>query len=140
MSLVRRVRRAAWTDLGDGVLRFEIEATAFCHQMVRSIVGTMVAAGRAEVRAGDIRGILRLGPALGGRADRPARGPVPLARGLLSRVRLRWELREPDGDELLDERAAGAASSTAKCRVPLEPPYPATSSASSGSTVPLCGK
>ena len=40
VSLVRRVRRAAWTDLGDGVLRFEIEATAFCHQMVRSIVGT----------------------------------------------------------------------------------------------------
>ena len=26
VSLVRRVRRAGWTDLGDGVLRFEIEA------------------------------------------------------------------------------------------------------------------
>ena len=58
-SLVRRVLRAGWTDLEDGVLCFEIEATAFCHQMVRSIVGTVVAAGRADVRAGDIRGILR---------------------------------------------------------------------------------
>lgn len=60
-SLVRRVLRARWTDLGEGVLRFEIQATAFCHQMVRSIVGTIVAAGHAQVRAGDIRGILRSG-------------------------------------------------------------------------------
>ena len=74
MSLVRRVRRAGWTDLGDGVLRFEIEATAFCHQMVRSIVGTVVAAGRAEVRAGDIRGILR-----SGQRQRPRRSPRPRA-------------------------------------------------------------
>jgi tRNA pseudouridine38-40 synthase len=51
LSLVRRVRRAAWTDLGDGVLRFEIEANAFCHQMVRSIVGTVVAAGHAQPRS-----------------------------------------------------------------------------------------
>ena len=75
MSLVRRVRRAAWTDLGDGVLRFEIEATAFCHQMVRSIVGTVVAAGRAEVRAGDIRGILRSG-------QRSAAAPIAPPEGL----------------------------------------------------------
>jgi tRNA pseudouridine38-40 synthase len=58
-SLVRRVRRAAWTDLGEGVLRFEIEASSFCHQMVRSVVGTMVAAGLGRVRAGDLAGIIR---------------------------------------------------------------------------------
>jgi tRNA pseudouridine38-40 synthase len=74
-SLVRRVRRAHWTDLGDGVLRFEIEATAFCHQMVRSIVGTVVAAGRAEVHAGDIRGILRSG-------KRSAAAPIAPPEGL----------------------------------------------------------
>lgn len=60
-SLVRRVLRAGWDDLGDGHLRFEIEATAFCHQMVRSIVGTIVAAGQGTVRAGDVSGILRSG-------------------------------------------------------------------------------
>src|SRR5690606_15345432 len=38
-SLVRRVRAASWTDLGEGVLRFQITANAFCHQMVRSLVG-----------------------------------------------------------------------------------------------------
>jgi tRNA pseudouridine38-40 synthase len=74
-SLVRRVRRAGWTDLGDGVVRFEIEANAFCHQMVRSIVGTVVAAGHAGVRAGDIRGILRAG-------DRSAAAPIAPPQGL----------------------------------------------------------
>ena len=44
-SLVRRVVDARWHDLGDGVLRFDVEASAFCHQMVRSIVGTLVAMG-----------------------------------------------------------------------------------------------
>ena len=41
---MRRVLDAAGT-IGDGVLRFEIEANAFCHQMVRSIVGTLVEVG-----------------------------------------------------------------------------------------------
>jgi tRNA pseudouridine38-40 synthase len=75
VSLVRRVRRAEWTDLGEGVLRFEIEANAFCHQMVRSIVGTVVAAGHAGVRAGDIRAILRAG-------DRAAAAPIAPPEGL----------------------------------------------------------
>jgi tRNA pseudouridine38-40 synthase len=61
ISLVRRVLTAGWDDLGDGILRFEIAATAFCHQMVRSVVGTVVAAGHGQVRAGDILGILRSG-------------------------------------------------------------------------------
>jgi tRNA pseudouridine38-40 synthase len=57
-SLVRHVRRAAWTDLGDAVLRFEIEANAFCHQMIRSVVGTLVDVGLARKHAGDLLGIL----------------------------------------------------------------------------------
>ncbi|MGQ0521510.1 MAG: tRNA pseudouridine(38-40) synthase TruA [Actinomycetota bacterium] len=58
-SLVRVVRRARWLDLGDGRLRFDVEASAFCHQMVRSLVGTLVAVGRARLRAGDMLGIIR---------------------------------------------------------------------------------
>jgi tRNA pseudouridine38-40 synthase len=57
-SLVRQVRRAAWTDVGDGVLRFEIEANAFCHQMIRSMVGTLVDVGLARKHAGELLGIL----------------------------------------------------------------------------------
>ncbi|MDQ2648321.1 MAG: tRNA pseudouridine(38-40) synthase TruA [Actinomycetota bacterium] len=75
VSLVRRVLRAGWTDEGDGMLRFEIEATAFCHQMVRSIVGTIVAAGGGRLRAGDIRGIIA------GR-DRAAAAPIAPPEGL----------------------------------------------------------
>jgi tRNA pseudouridine38-40 synthase len=58
-SMVRVVREAGWADLGDGLLRFEIEASAFCHQMVRSLVGTLVAVGRGRLRAGDIGTIIR---------------------------------------------------------------------------------
>lgn len=75
VSLVRRILRAGWTDLGEGVLRFEVTATAFCHQMVRSVVGTIVAAGHAQVRAGDIRGILRSG-------DRAQAAPIAPPHGL----------------------------------------------------------
>jgi tRNA pseudouridine38-40 synthase len=57
-SLVRRVRNARWVDDGDGLLRFWIEANAFCHQMVRSIVGTMVAVGHGRITPGEIHGIL----------------------------------------------------------------------------------
>ena len=42
-SLVRIVHRAEWHRVDDGpLLRFEIAASSFCHQMVRSIVGTLV--------------------------------------------------------------------------------------------------
>lgn len=58
-SLVRRVSEATWHDDGDGRLRFEIEASSFCHQMVRSIVGTLVDVGRGRIRPGDLLGIMR---------------------------------------------------------------------------------
>ena len=57
-SLVRRVHETSWTDLGDGVLRFEIAANAFCHQMIRSIVGTLVDVGTGRRHAGEILSII----------------------------------------------------------------------------------
>ncbi len=74
-SMVRRVHDARWVDEGDGVLSFWIEANAFCHQMVRSIVGTMVEAGTMKKHAGDIAGILRA-------RDRAAAGIVAPPHGL----------------------------------------------------------
>jgi tRNA pseudouridine38-40 synthase len=56
---VRRVLDSRWTDLGDGLLRYEITARAFCWQMVRSIVGTQVEAGRGKLPPGEILGLLR---------------------------------------------------------------------------------
>jgi tRNA pseudouridine38-40 synthase len=58
-SLVRRVDDARWIDLGHGLLRFEIEASSFCHQMVRSLVGTMIEVGRGNRAAGEMAGVLR---------------------------------------------------------------------------------
>lgn len=61
-SMTRRVQLARWhahgSEYGPGVLRFEIRANAFCHQMVRSIVGTLVDVGLGKMRAGEMRGVL----------------------------------------------------------------------------------
>jgi tRNA pseudouridine38-40 synthase len=58
-TTVRRVLRSHWDVLDDGVLRFEIRATAFCWQMVRSIVGTLIDIGQGRLTAGDVLTILR---------------------------------------------------------------------------------
>ncbi len=61
-SLVRRVTGARWHDLsashGKGVLRFDIEGTAFCHQMVRSIVGFLVAVGTGKRQADELPAVI----------------------------------------------------------------------------------
>jgi tRNA pseudouridine38-40 synthase len=74
-SLVRRVLDARWDPLDDDVLRFTIGATAFCHQMVRSVVGTLVEVGQGKKRAGEMAGILRA-------TDRSQAGQLAPAHGL----------------------------------------------------------
>jgi tRNA pseudouridine38-40 synthase len=74
-STVRRVLESSWHDLGDGVLRYDITATAFCWQMVRSIVGTLVDVGAGKVRPGDVLQLLRA-------RDRNAAGRVGAPHGL----------------------------------------------------------
>jgi len=74
-TTMRRVLDANWLDLGDGVLRFDITATAFCWRMVRSIVGTLVDVGLGRIRPGEILGLLRA-------RDRDAAGRVGAPQGL----------------------------------------------------------
>ncbi|MGH9057555.1 MAG: tRNA pseudouridine(38-40) synthase TruA, partial [Acidimicrobiales bacterium] len=83
-SLVRVVRDARWVDLGGGLLRFEIEASSFCQQMVRSVVGTLVEVGRGKKRAGDMAAILRA-------RSRPAAGQLAPPHGLCL-----WEVGYPE--------------------------------------------
>jgi tRNA pseudouridine38-40 synthase len=59
VSLVRRILKAEWAGEQGGELVFEICATAFCHNMVRSIVGTMVEVGLGKKSAGDMLAIIR---------------------------------------------------------------------------------
>lgn len=101
-SLVRVVRRAAWVELGDGLLRFDIEASAFCHQMVRSLVGTLVAVGRGRLRAGDLAWIIS------SRDRSLAAQPAP-PHGLFL-----WEaLYGPPGGRARAGRGAGAVAGRA---------------------------
>ncbi len=70
----RRVLDAVWRRVPEGgsggspsaltpavgdLYAFEIEATSFCHQMVRSVVATLVDVGRGRKRPSDIPWILR---------------------------------------------------------------------------------
>lgn len=80
-SLRRTVLGASWRDLGDGVLEFEIAANAFCHQMVRSLTGTLVEVGLGRRRAGDMLAVLRS-------LDRSRAGRVAPPEGLTL-----WEVR-----------------------------------------------
>jgi tRNA pseudouridine38-40 synthase len=74
-STVRRVLESKWHVEDDGVLRYEIRALAFCWQMVRSVVGTLVDVGAGRRTPGDILGTIRAG-------DRNAAGQVAPPRGL----------------------------------------------------------
>ena len=84
-SMRRRVMIATWSDITDEmrpfadgarVLRFEIRANAFCHQMVRSIVGTHIDVGRGRFHAGEIRTMMRA-------QKRKVAGDVAPAHGLM---------------------------------------------------------
>jgi tRNA pseudouridine38-40 synthase len=68
--LERRVHDARIEVLDGDIWRFEIEASSFCHQMVRSIVGTLVSIGQGRQRPSDVVQRLRIGE---------RRGAPPLA-------------------------------------------------------------
>jgi tRNA pseudouridine38-40 synthase len=74
VSMVRRILDACWVQAGGDVLRFEIEASSFCHQMVRSLVGFMVAVGAGRRRAGEVTAVLRARDRTGAPHLAPARG------------------------------------------------------------------
>ena len=65
------------------LLRFEIEANAFCHQMVRSIVGTLVEVGLGGARPARVIGTLRA-------RDRATAGQLAPPHGLCL-----WEVGYP---------------------------------------------
>ncbi|MDQ1475625.1 MAG: tRNA pseudouridine38-40 synthase, partial [Actinomycetota bacterium] len=74
-STSRRVIVSRWVVECDGVLRYEIRGNAFCWQLVRSIVGTLVEVGLGKRRPGEMMGIIRA-------QDRDAAGQLAPPRGL----------------------------------------------------------
>jgi len=77
-SLVRRVRSARWSHVADepDLVRLEIAGRAFCHQMVRSIVGTVVEVGRGRRTAASVGEILRARDRTAAASPAPAHGLV----------------------------------------------------------------
>jgi tRNA pseudouridine38-40 synthase len=80
-SLQRHLRHAEWTvadgeQWGTSLLRFEITASSYCHQMVRSIVGTTVDVGLGRRAASSM-------PAILAARDRNAAGQVAPPTGLV---------------------------------------------------------
>jgi len=76
-SLVRIVQAATWSRVDDTpMLRFEIRASAFCHQMVRSLTATLVDVGLRKLTPADVHAVLHA-------RDRSAAGQVAPPQGLL---------------------------------------------------------
>jgi tRNA pseudouridine38-40 synthase len=74
-STERRVLQSRWIDEGDGALRYEIRANAFCWQMARAIVGTLVEVGMGRRAPGEMLTVIRA-------KDRSAAGQLAPPRGL----------------------------------------------------------
>ena len=75
VSLVRHVNSAEWNSISETDLFFEICASSFCHQMVRSIVGTLVDVGLGKIPCDDMPRIITL-------SDRQAAGRIAPPYGL----------------------------------------------------------
>lgn len=53
-TTVRSLESFFWTRGGDGVLTAEVRADAFCHSMVRSLVGSTVAVGEGKLETSEL--------------------------------------------------------------------------------------
>jgi tRNA pseudouridine38-40 synthase len=84
-TTTRRVFSSQWIDEGDGIIRYDVTATAFCWQQVRSIVGTQIDAALGKLQPGDMMTILRA-------RDRAVAGQVAPPHGLCL-----WDVTYPDG-------------------------------------------
>jgi tRNA pseudouridine38-40 synthase len=73
-STIRRLERLSVRPAGE-VLEIRARAGSFLHQMVRSLVGTLLAVGEGRLEAGSMPDVLAAG-------DRSAAGPVAPPHGL----------------------------------------------------------
>ena len=83
-SMTRVVTEMRWVELDDGLLRFDIGASSYCQQMVRSIVGFLVEIGRGKRSAGEVLEVLH-------EQDRSMGAPLAPPHGLCL-----WEVGYPD--------------------------------------------
>ena len=87
-TTIRTLQQFTWSREPDGVLVARLQADAFCHSMVRALVGATVAVGQGKLSAGDV-------VALREAAERTSAFKVMPARGLAL-----VEVGYPEVDEL----------------------------------------
>ncbi|WP_312855262.1 tRNA pseudouridine synthase A [Agromyces agglutinans] len=75
-TTIRTLQSYRWTRRSDGVLEASIQADAFCHSMVRALVGACVAVGEGRLDAGDPFALLEA-------AERTSAFKVMPAKGLV---------------------------------------------------------
>ena len=97
VPLRRTVLSAAWSGTAGDLLEFDIRGLAFCHQMVRSIVGLCVDIGRGRRSAADVAGILAA-------RNRAAAPPVAPAHGLCL-MEVGYESQNPEVEPTTGRRS-----------------------------------
>lgn len=96
-TTVRALERFAWRRTDDGVLVADVQADAFCHSMVRSLVGMCAAVGHGRLALDRVPGLLELGERSNAFAVLAARGLTLVSVGY------------PDADGLAERQRATRA-------------------------------
>jgi tRNA pseudouridine38-40 synthase len=74
-SMTRVMYDMGWQQVDDALLRFSVRGSAFCHQQVRSMVGTLADVGLGRIEATSVSAIIAA-------RDRTAAGQVAPPHGL----------------------------------------------------------
>jgi tRNA pseudouridine38-40 synthase len=104
-TTVRALQRLAWTRGADGVVVAEVSADAFCHSMVRSLVGALLEVGRGRRAVDWPASLLRREERANEVAVAPAHGltlvgvDYPPDGDLAARADATRRLRVPSGNE-----------------------------------------
>ncbi len=112
-STIRTLQELTWTRAADGALEAAVRADAFCHSMVRALLGACVAAASGRVGVTRLRELLELRERTSEFTVMPARGLVLERVGYPpdAELRARNEItRAKRGAHAVDTVAEGAAT------------------------------
>jgi len=119
-STIRTLQELTWTRAPDGALEAVVRADAFCHSMVRALVGACVAAASGRATVARLRELLEVRERTSEFSVMPARGLVlervgyPADDGLEARNAITRNRRGAHEVDPAAEGAAGAARALAR--------------------------
>ncbi|RIJ56538.1 tRNA pseudouridine(38-40) synthase TruA, partial [Clavibacter phaseoli] len=119
-STIRTLQELTWTRAADGALEARVRADAFCHSMVRALVGACVAAAAGRVAVARLRELLEVRERTSEFTVMPARGLVlervgyPADGDLAARNEITRARRAAHEVDAIAEGAAAAARDLAR--------------------------